>query len=88
LSHNGEFAVCPLSQTWNEGESCRYEYLFETGAYMAKAKKRQKLGPAKKKKSNRKTRRPIGSQTNQPFEQDSKRRIGGFSGTGEPPLMG
>ncbi|HEY7559613.1 MAG TPA: hypothetical protein VIH18_32915 [Candidatus Binatia bacterium] len=55
---------------------------------MAKAKKRQKLGPAKKKKSNRKTRRPIGSQTNQPFEQDSKRRIGGFSGTGEPPLMG
>jgi hypothetical protein len=55
---------------------------------MAKAKKRQKQGRAKKKKSNRKTKRPISSQTNQPFEQDSKRRIGPFGGTGEPPLMG
>ncbi|MGH7964958.1 MAG: hypothetical protein ACRERD_24615, partial [Candidatus Binatia bacterium] len=27
------------------------------------------------------------SQTSQPFEQDVKRRIGHFSGTGEPPLM-
>jgi hypothetical protein len=27
------------------------------------------------------------SQTNQPNEQDTKRRIGQFSGTGEPPLM-
>jgi len=27
------------------------------------------------------------SQTNQPFEQDTKRRIGQFGGAGEPPLM-
>jgi len=27
------------------------------------------------------------SQTNQPFEQDTKRRIGHFGGAGEPPLM-
>lgn len=27
------------------------------------------------------------SQTRQPYEQDSKRRIGQFSGTGEAPLM-
>lgn len=26
-------------------------------------------------------------QTNQPYEQDVKRRIGHFAGTGEPPLM-
>ena len=29
----------------------------------------------------------IPSQTNQPYEQDSKRRIGHFVGVGEPPLM-
>jgi hypothetical protein len=27
------------------------------------------------------------SQTYQPYEQDQKRRIGQFGGTGEPPLM-
>lgn len=27
------------------------------------------------------------SQTRQPYEQDAKRRIGQFSGTGEAPLM-
>jgi hypothetical protein len=27
------------------------------------------------------------SQTRQPYEQDTKRRIGQFSGAGEPPLM-
>jgi hypothetical protein len=27
------------------------------------------------------------SQTHQPYEQDTKRRIGQFSGTGEAPLM-
>jgi hypothetical protein len=27
------------------------------------------------------------SQTNQPYEQDVKRRIGQFSGVGEPPLI-
>jgi hypothetical protein len=27
------------------------------------------------------------SQTRQPYEQDAKRRLGQFSGTGEPPLM-
>jgi len=27
------------------------------------------------------------SQTNQPYEQDAKRRIGQFGGTGEPPLI-
>jgi hypothetical protein len=27
------------------------------------------------------------SQTRQPYEQDAKRRIGHYSGTGEPPLM-
>ena len=32
-------------------------------------------------------REPPGSQTHEPFEQDRKRRIGQFSGTGEPPLM-
>jgi hypothetical protein len=30
--------------------------------------------------------RPSG-ETNEPFEQDSKRRIGQHSGTGTPPLM-
>ena len=37
----------------------------------------------------RRLQRPthIPSQTNQPYEQDSKRRIGHFVGVGEPPLM-
>lgn len=53
---------------------------------MTKAKKRgRQAGP--KKTSKRKRQRNIGSQTEQPFEQDSKRRIGQFGGTGEPPIM-
>lgn len=52
---------------------------------MAK-KKRQKQARPKKKTSKRKRKRN-NPQTNQPFEQDSKRRIGPFGGTGEPPIM-
>lgn len=29
----------------------------------------------------------VPTQTNQPYEQDVKRRIGQFGGAGEPPLM-
>jgi hypothetical protein len=47
-------------------------------------------GAAKKTRSHGKktpaTSRTPG-QTNQPYEQDTKRRIGQFSGVGEPPLM-
>jgi len=53
---------------------------------MAKAKKRNKRA-AKKKTSKRKRQGAISSQTKQPFEQDTKRRIGQFGGTGEPPIM-
>jgi len=55
---------------------------------MAKAKKRSKQ-TAKKNKSP-KGKRPSkisDSQTNQPFEQDAKHRIGQFGGAGEPPIM-
>jgi hypothetical protein len=51
---------------------------------MAKSKKRNKQAASKKKTSKRKKQR---SGTNQPFEQDSKRRIGQYGGTGEPPIM-
>ena len=54
---------------------------------MAKARKRTKQAPAKKKLPQRKRKRNISSQTRQPFEQDTKRRIGQFGGTGEPPIM-
>ena len=54
---------------------------------MAKGKKRDKEGRPKKKTSKRKRRRDISSQTRQPFEQDSKRRIGQYGGAGEPPMM-
>ena len=43
---------------------------------MTKAKKRGRPAGAKKKTSKRKRERDIGSQTEQPFEQDSKRRLG------------
>lgn len=46
---------------------------------MAK-KKTGKTIPKRKRARSRST------QTQQPFEQDSKRRIGQFGGTGEPPL--
>ena len=54
---------------------------------MTKAKKKGRPAGPKKKTSKRKRQRDIGSQTEQPFEQDSKRRIGQFGGTGEPPIM-
>lgn len=54
---------------------------------MAKAKKRQKQARPQKKTSKRKRKRNISSQTDQPFEQDSKRRIGQYGGAGEPPIM-
>jgi hypothetical protein len=54
---------------------------------MTKAKKRGKQAKAKKQTSKRKSQRDIASQTEQPFEQDSKRRIGQYGGTGEPPIM-
>lgn len=54
---------------------------------MAKAKKKQKQAPPQKKTSKRKRKRNISSQTDQPFEQDSKRRIGQYGGAGEPPIM-
>jgi len=53
---------------------------------MAKSKKKIKRGTPKKTISKRKRHRNIGAQTNQPFEQDSKRRIGQYGGTGEPPI--
>ena len=54
---------------------------------MAKAKKAKKQSRIRKKRAKRKTNRKINPQTNQPFEQDSKRRIGPFQGVGEPPIM-
>lgn len=54
---------------------------------MAKARKRTKQAVSKKKLPKRKKQRNISSQTRQPFEQDPKRRIGQFGGTGEPPIM-
>jgi hypothetical protein len=53
---------------------------------MATNKKRNKQTRPKRKTSTRKGKRKISSQTEQPFEQDSKRRIGQFGGTGEPPI--
>lgn len=52
---------------------------------MARKKKQRKQAQPKKKSSKRATQR--GSQTKQPFEQDTKRRIGQYGGTGEPPIM-
>ena len=51
---------------------------------MTKAKKRGRPAGAKKT-SKRKRERDIGSQTEQPFEQDSKRRLGQYDGTGDLP---
>jgi|GEM_PF-920390 len=45
----------------------------------------QKKHPARGKKTSAPTEIP--SQTNQPYEQDTKRRTGQFTGAGEPPLM-
>ena len=55
---------------------------------MAKTKKPKKQTAAKKRTTKGKRARGIsGSQTNQPLEQDVKRRIGQFGGAGEPPIM-
>jgi hypothetical protein len=54
---------------------------------MAKAKKKTKQATSKKKTPKRKRQHNITSQTEQPFEQDAKRRIGQYGGTGEPPIM-
>jgi hypothetical protein len=54
---------------------------------MARGKKARKRSGPKKNTPGRKRRRSADSQTQQPFEQDSKRRIGQFGGTGEPPIM-
>ena len=51
-----------------------------TGPRSKKSEKR------KKSKGQSKQNKPAG-QTNEPFEQDAKRRIGQHSGTGTPPLM-
>ncbi len=57
--------------------------------------KKNRRGPhsqksAKRKKSKRRNRVPESwslGQTNEPFEQDTKRRIGQYVGTGTAPLM-
>lgn len=54
---------------------------------MPKGKKREKQAGSQKKTSKRQRQREISPQTEQPFEQDSKRRIGQFGGAGEPPIM-
>ncbi len=59
----------------------------QRGDSMPKAKKRGKQAGSQKKTSKRKRQREISPQTEQPFEQDSKRRIGQFGGAGEPPMM-
>jgi hypothetical protein len=55
---------------------------------MAKSKKTGKrVRPKKKTTKRRRKSANVSGQTNQPFEQDSERRIGQFEGEGEPPLM-
>jgi hypothetical protein len=49
---------------------------------MAKKSKR-----ARAKKANPKGGKRKKSQTRQPFEQDTKRRIGQYGQTGDPPIM-
>jgi hypothetical protein len=47
--------------------------------------RKQKRAGARSTSKTQKAQAP--AQTNDPFEQDAKRRIGQHSGTGEPPLM-
>jgi hypothetical protein len=54
---------------------------------MAKTKKTGRRKQAKKTTKSRRKSDIRSGQTNQPFEQDSKRRIGQYGGKGEPPLM-
>ena len=65
----------------------RVEIGRERGDLMPKAKKRSKQKTPKTKTSKRKRQRNIGTQTQQPFGQDSRRRIGQYGGTGEPPTV-
>jgi hypothetical protein len=59
---------------------------------MAKKSRRKNRGqPAQtKKKSSSRRRKNLNivpsAQTNEPFEQDRKRRIGNYGGTGEHPI--
>jgi hypothetical protein len=60
----------------------------EQGGAMAKTKKTgKKKQPKKKPAKGRRKSDIMSGQTNQPFEQDTKRRIGQYGGEGEPPLM-
>ncbi len=52
------------------------------GPHSAKSKKRKHSAGQNRGKQTK----PAG-ETNQPFEQDSKRRVGQHIGTGRPPLM-
>jgi hypothetical protein len=55
---------------------------------MAKNKKTGGRKQPKKKKTAKRRRKSdvMSAQTNQPFEQDSKRRIGQYEGEGEPSM--
>jgi hypothetical protein len=65
----------------------RCQLKLQRGDFMPKGKKRGKQPGPQKKTSKRKRQREISPQTDQPFEQDSKRRIGQYGGAGEPPIM-
>ena len=54
---------------------------------MANSKKPKQRSPKNKPSKRRRKHDIVPGQTNQPFEQDSKRRIGQYGGAGEPPLM-
>jgi len=54
---------------------------------MAKSKKTGKRTQPKKKTPKRRRKRETPGQTDRPFEQDSKRRMGQYGGAGESPLM-
>jgi hypothetical protein len=50
----------------------------------AKRKSKTKQAAAREQKKNK---MPSSTQTNEPFEQDVKGRIGQYGATGRPPLM-
>jgi hypothetical protein len=52
------------------------------GPHSQKSEKQKKSG---RRHGRKLTKSP--AETNEPFEQDAKRRIGQHSGTGTPPLM-
>jgi len=53
---------------------------------MAKAKRKSKTKQAEARE-RKKNKMPSSTQTNEPFEQDVKGRIGQYGVTGRPPLM-